>query len=84
MRVTVAISSPLIVISDVVGWIYFAAWSISFYPQIYINFKRKSVVGYSFDYAALNIVGFVMYFVFNGGLFWSRYMQVDELKLPIN
>lgn len=28
-------------ISLVIGWIYFAAWSISFYPQIYDNYKRK-------------------------------------------
>lgn len=76
LRVTVAISSPLIVISEIVGWIYFAAWSVSFYPQIYINFKRKSVVGYNFDYVSLNIVGFVMYSVFNCGLFWIKYIQV--------
>ena len=29
------------VASDVVGWIYFAAWTFSFYPQIYENWKRK-------------------------------------------
>lgn len=75
-----AISSPLIVVSEVVGWVYFAAWSVSFYPQIYINFKRKSVVGYSLDYVALNIVGFVMYSTFNAGLFWSKYMQVPDFK----
>ena len=23
------------------GWMYFVAWSVSFYPQIYENFKRK-------------------------------------------
>ncbi len=28
-------------ISYIVGWIYFAAWSISFYPQIIQNFQRK-------------------------------------------
>ena len=26
---------------DIVGWVYFAAWSISFYGQIYTNFKLK-------------------------------------------
>lgn len=78
LRVTIAVSRPLIVISEVVGWIYFAAWSISFYPQIYINFSRRSVVGYSFDYASLNIVGFVMYSAFNCGLFWNTYIQVGH------
>ena len=26
---------------EIVGWIYFSAWSISFYGQIYENFKHK-------------------------------------------
>lgn len=77
VRVTVANSRPLIVISEVVGWIYFVAWSVSFYPQIYINFKRKSVVGLNFDFLALNIVGFLMYFLFNAGLFWNKYIQAE-------
>lgn len=77
MRVTVANSRPLIVLSEVVGWIYFVAWSVSFYPQIYINFKRKSVVGLNFDFLALNIVGFLMYFLFNAGLFWNKFIQVN-------
>jgi cystinosin len=29
------------IIIDVVGWVYFAAWSLSFYGQIFENFKRK-------------------------------------------
>lgn len=87
VRVTVANSRPLIVLSEVVGWIYFVAWSVSFYPQIYINFKRKSVVGLNFDFLALNIVGFFMYFLFNAGLFWNKYIQVDILldsSLPLS
>lgn len=36
--------------SGIIGWGYFVAWSISFYPQVFMNFKRKSVVGLSFDY----------------------------------
>ena len=27
--------------SDVIGWLYFFAWSASFYPQSYENYKRK-------------------------------------------
>jgi cystinosin len=29
------------IIIDVVGWVYFAAWSLSFYGQIFENFRRK-------------------------------------------
>ncbi len=34
LRVTVSHSDALNVFSSVVGWIYFAAWSVSFYPQV--------------------------------------------------
>ena len=32
-------------ISAAVGYIYFLCWSISFYPQVISNFKRKSTEG---------------------------------------
>ena len=41
VRFTVQHSKSLDVFSQVIGWIYFVAWSISFYPQIYENWKRK-------------------------------------------
>ncbi|XP_003424835.1 cystinosin homolog isoform X1 [Nasonia vitripennis] len=70
LRVTVERSDTLYHVSAVVGWIYFLAWSISFYPQIHSNYKRKSVVGLNFDYLSLNLVGFIMYALFNCGLYW--------------
>ncbi|KAH0951707.1 hypothetical protein HN011_000724 [Eciton burchellii] len=70
VRVTIEKSDILYHVSAVVGWIYFLAWSISFYPQIYTNYKRKSVVGLNFDYLSLNLVGFLMYALFNCGLYW--------------
>ncbi|XP_059608391.1 cystinosin homolog isoform X2 [Phlebotomus argentipes] len=80
VRITVAISQTIIYVSSVVGWIYFVAWSISFYPQIYYNFQRKSVVGLNPDFLALNIVGFVMYSVFNMGLFWNSGIQAEYFE----
>ncbi|KAL1506117.1 hypothetical protein ABEB36_005541 [Hypothenemus hampei] len=74
-RVTVYKTASLKTISTVIGWLYFAAWSISFYPQVYINWRRKSVIGLNFDFLALNIVGFVLYSVFNLGLFF-----IPEIK----
>jgi len=50
------------IISAIIGWSYFAAWSVSFYPQIYLNWRRKSVVGLSFDYNLYNIIGFFVLF----------------------
>merc|ERR1711962_1927176 len=53
----------------------FVAWSISFYPQIYENWKRKSVIGLSFDFLGLNVVGFTLYSLFNVGLYWITPIQ---------
>lgn len=58
-------------LSGIIGWIYFTAWSISFYPQVFINARRRSVVGLSFEYTALNLVGFSCYTAYNSALFWS-------------
>ncbi|CAG5082914.1 Similar to CG17119: Cystinosin homolog (Drosophila melanogaster) [Cotesia congregata] len=76
VRVTIERSTIIYYISEVVGWIYFLAWSISFYPQIYTNYKRKSVVGLNFDFLSLNIVGFFLYSLFNCGLYWIPEIEV--------
>ena len=41
IRVVIMKNEALDVISTVVGWIYFVAWTVSFYPQIVENFRRK-------------------------------------------
>eukprot|EP00301_Raphidiophrys_heterophryoidea_P026785 c9324_g1_i1.p1 GENE.c9324_g1_i1~~c9324_g1_i1.p1 ORF type:complete len:298 (+),score=71.26 c9324_g1_i1:52-894(+) len=46
------------------GWIYFVAWSISFYPQIILNHQRRSVVGLSLDFVVLNVSGFAFYLTY--------------------
>jgi cystinosin len=77
IRIIVANSSSIILISFIVGWVYFVAWSVSFYPQIFTNFKRKSVVGLNFDFLALNLLGHTLYAIFNSSLYWISYIQ-DE------
>ena len=68
-------STVLDIFTQIVGWIYFLAWSISFYPQIILNFKRRSVVGLNFDFLALNILGHSCYAVFNLYLYTSKNVQ---------
>ena len=41
IRFMVVHSSVLSVINQVIGWIYFVAWSVSFYPQAWENWRRK-------------------------------------------
>eukprot|EP00483_Globobulimina_turgida_P012882 UN12906 len=56
----------LTVLCSVLGWVYFFAWSISFYPQTIVNFKRKCVIGMSFDYMGIyNFTGFLFYSLYS-------------------
>ena len=63
--------------SAALGWTYFAAWSISFYPQVLMNWRRHSVVGLSLDYQLYNIIGFVSYAIFNCTFFFSPNIQMQ-------
>lgn len=56
-------------LSIIVGWIYFFAWSLSFYPQIWENYKRQSVGGFSVEFALLNPCGFFFYTFYSVGGF---------------
>jgi hypothetical protein len=40
---------------------YFVAWSASFFPQAIENYYRKSVAGFSIEFALLNPSGFFFY-----------------------
>ncbi|XP_070508359.1 cystinosin-like [Chironomus tepperi] len=76
-KIAIANSRGLIITSVIVGWIYFVSWSINSYPQIWLNFKRKSVIGLSFDFLAHNMVGHIAYTVFNVCLYYVKFFQ-DE------
>ncbi|KAK9759970.1 hypothetical protein K7432_016466 [Basidiobolus ranarum] len=58
-------------VSSLIGWTYFLAWSISFYPQVILNYKRKSVQGLSTDFVVYNIYGFTCYSLYNCAFYWS-------------
>ncbi|KAI8368151.1 PQ loop repeat-domain-containing protein [Radiomyces spectabilis] len=67
------------IISSIIGWTYFAAWSVSFYPQAILNWKRKSVQGLSLDFLNYNVLGFLCYSIFNLSFYFSKEIQ-DEYK----
>jgi cystinosin len=89
IRVSVGRSTLIETIANIIGWIYFFAWSVSFYPQIYLNFARKNVSGLSFDFLSLNLTGFLFYAVYNvalyfGSSFQSEYFKVHPLsQIPV-
>ena len=43
-NVTKHLSDDINAISNVIGWLYFAAWSVSFYPQLWDNYRSKRYV----------------------------------------
>ncbi|KAJ3024275.1 hypothetical protein HKX48_003100 [Thoreauomyces humboldtii] len=69
------------IISPLVGWAYFLAWSCSFYPQVILNWKRKSVQGLSLDFLYLNLIGFLSYTIYNLGLFVNPAEYGDSVRL---
>jgi len=68
-------SRTLHTINVIIGWIYFVAWSVSFYPQVFYNYGRKSVVGLNFDFLAYNLTGFLGYSCYNVGIYWVASVQ---------
>jgi len=72
--------NSLDVVTAILGWIYFVAWALVFYPQIYENWKNKSVVGYNFDMLALDTIDLTVYFAYNIGIYAIPYVQNQYLK----
>ncbi|KAI8374929.1 PQ loop repeat-domain-containing protein [Choanephora cucurbitarum] len=62
-------------LSVFVGWSYVVVWSISFYPQAYLNWKRKSVRGLSIDFLFYNVLGFFCYSAYSLALYFD-----DEIR----
>jgi cystinosin len=52
-------------LSFICGVVYFVSWSVSFYPQVHLNWRRRSVRGLSFDFQLLNVTGYTAYSLFN-------------------
>ncbi|XP_065191793.1 cystinosin-like [Sycon ciliatum] len=80
VEVEVIHSFTIATVNVIIGWVYFAAWSVSFYPQIFTNYRRKSVIGLNFDFLSYNLMGFFMYGLFNVGLFWIHEVQREFHK----
>ncbi|KAK8375272.1 hypothetical protein O3P69_020326 [Scylla paramamosain] len=81
--VSVMGSQALTTAADVMGWLYTIAWDVSFLPQIIHNWRRKSVVGLSFDFLTFNWIGFFSYFIFNMGLYWIYDIQIQySIRYP--
>ncbi|KDN50054.1 hypothetical protein RSAG8_01389, partial [Rhizoctonia solani AG-8 WAC10335] len=73
-------SSPRAIISQSLGWLYFIAWTVSFYPQVFLNARRKSVEGLSIDFVSLNVVGFTSYTIYTTNFFFNEEVREEYRK----
>ncbi|KUJ10029.1 lysosomal L-cystine transporter-like protein [Mollisia scopiformis] len=69
--------SFLEVVSELCGWVYTICWSLSFYPQPLLNFRRKSTTGTTIDFPAINVLGFVGYFISNAAFLYSPLIRKE-------
>lgn len=49
----------------------FICWSLSFYPQPILNFRRRSTAGLTVDFPMLNLLGFICYTIFTACFLYS-------------
>jgi len=49
---------------NMTGYGYVLAWGISFYPQLMLNWRRKSTAGMSIGFLWYNLLGFTLYLVY--------------------
>uniref|UniRef100_A0A182SRZ4 Cystinosin homolog n=1 Tax=Anopheles maculatus TaxID=74869 RepID=A0A182SRZ4_9DIPT len=80
VQLKVAKYRPLIIISMLIGWAYTVCWTIGDYFQAWTSYRRKSVVGLSFDFLYLNIVGNCCYATFNVVLFASAFVEAEYFR----
>lgn len=67
------------------GWLYFIAWSLSFYPQPLLNLKRRSTKGFLPDFPLLNVFGFTCYTVSTGIFLYSPVVRSQyALRHPLS
>ncbi|KAJ5636841.1 uncharacterized protein N7484_010154 [Penicillium longicatenatum] len=64
-------------LSRLLGWIYMACWSTSFYPQPIYNFRRGSTAGTSIDFPTVNCLGFIYYTIYNGAFLFSPVIRAQ-------
>lgn len=68
---------PCLSCNSVLGWVYTLSWSLSFYPQPYMNYSRQSTTGSSFSYPSLNILGFSAYVLSTTSLYASPLIRAQ-------
>ncbi|OAQ60426.1 cystinosin [Pochonia chlamydosporia 170] len=53
------------IFSAIIGWAYTFLWTVSFYPLLISNIRRRSTHGVSVDFCLLNLLGMTAYAIYN-------------------
>jgi cystinosin len=62
-------------ISNILGYCYAFAWSVSYYPQLILNYKLQSTEGLSVDFCILSVYGCACYATLNVAMFYFPQIQ---------
>jgi cystinosin len=65
------------IVSSLCGWIYFTCWSLSFYPQPILNFRRGTTSGTTIDFPLINNLGFAAYLTSNLAFYYSPLIRAQ-------
>jgi len=57
--------------SNVLGYTYFVCWSVCFYPQVILNYRRQSTLGLSPDFAMLNFFGWSCFVAYECAMYFD-------------
>ncbi|QIW97225.1 hypothetical protein AMS68_002743 [Peltaster fructicola] len=66
-----------VITSYICGWLYFLAWSLSFYPQPLLNLRRQTTEGLTPDFPKLNVLGFASYSISVLTLLYSKTVRSE-------
>ena len=67
--------------SIILGWMYFFAWSFSFYGQVIENFRRGKVNGLNINFEVYNLVGFTGYTVYTVWGFFDKNLGTGNVQI---
>ena len=71
----------MIVISKIFGWISFVVWSISFYPQVYTNYVKKTAEGITLDMNLYYILGYIFYSIYLFTMYYNKSISSKYEKI---
>jgi cystinosin len=73
-------------LSYVFGALYLSLWSLSFYPQLWENYKRNHTMGLSYDYALLQTFAYLLFclYAFTGKIELRPFSTTPQPPVGLN